>query len=68
MSRCRNASTDVRLYHFDAFERPWKGNPHFRQIVVQAAVPKGRRIQVALRTGDPDRKVEPIIQLKCLRN
>lgn len=67
MTRCRNTSTDVRSYHFESFERPWKKNPQLRQIVVQATAPNGRKIQVAILTGDPERKVEPIIQLMFRR-
>lgn len=67
MTRCRNTSTDVRSYHFEFFERPWKKNPQLRQIVVQATTPNGRKIQVAILTGDPERKVEPIIQLMFRR-
>ena len=67
MTRCRNSSTDLRTYHFEYFERPWKKNPKLRQIVVQATAPNGRKIQVSILTDDGKRKAEQIIQLMFSR-
>lgn len=67
ITRYRNSSTDVRLYHFEYIERPWEKNPRLRQIVVQATDDKGRTIQVAILTDDLKRAAIEIIQLMFQR-
>ena len=67
ITRYRNSSTDVRLYHFEYIERPWEKNPRLRQIVVQATDDKGRTIQVAILTDDLSRAAIEIIQLMFRR-
>jgi hypothetical protein len=63
MTRHRNSSSDLRLYQFEYFERPWVKNPRLRQIVVQATDDKGRTIQVAILTDDLKRAAPQIIEL-----
>ena len=63
MTRPRNSSSDLRLYQFEYFERPWEKNPRLRQIVVQATDERGRTIQVAILTDDLKRAVAEIIEL-----
>jgi hypothetical protein len=67
ITRYRNSSTDVRLYHFEYLERPWEKNPLLRQIVVQATDDKGRTIQVAILTDDLQRAAVEIIHLMFQR-
>jgi hypothetical protein len=67
ITRYRNSSTDVRLYHFEYIERPWEKNPLLRQIVVQATDDKGRTLQVAILTDDRKRAAIEIIQLMFQR-
>jgi hypothetical protein len=67
ITRYRNSSTDVRLYHFEYIERPWDKDPRLRQIVVQATDDKGRTIQVAILTDDLKRAAIEIIQLMFQR-
>ena len=63
ITRCRNSSTDLKSYHFQYFERPWKKNPKLRQIVVLATDSKGRKLQVAVLTDDPKRSAEEVLKL-----
>lgn len=67
ITRFRNSSTDLRLYHFEYIERPWEKNPLWRQIVVQATDNKGRTIQVAILTDDLKRAAIEIIKLMFQR-
>ncbi len=67
LTRYRNSSTDLRLYHFEYIDRPWEKNPKLRQIVVQATDDRGRTIQVAILTGDLQRAVTQIIKLMFQR-
>jgi hypothetical protein len=67
ITRFRNSSTDVRLYHFEYSERPWEKNSLWRQIVVQATDHKGRTIQVAILTDDLKRAAIEIIKLMFQR-
>ena len=67
ITRSRNSSTDVRLYHFEYIERAWEKNALLRQIVVQATDYKGRTIQVAILTDDLKRAAIQIIQLMFQR-
>ena len=67
ITRCRNSSSDLRLYHFEYFERPWEKNPKLRQIVVQATDDRGRTIQVAILTDDFQRAATEIIELMFKR-
>lgn len=63
ITRCRNSSTDLKSYHFQYFERPWKKNPKLRQIVVLATDSKGRKLQVAVLTDAPKRSAEEVLKL-----
>ena len=67
ITRCRNSSSDLRLYHFEYLERPWEKNPKLRQIVVQATDDRGRTIQVAILTDDFQRAATEIIELMFKR-
>lgn len=67
ITRYRNSSTDLRLYHFEYLDRPWEQHPGLRQIVVQATDDKGRTIQVAILTDDLKRAAIEIIQLMFQR-
>ncbi len=67
ITRYRNSSTDVRLYHFEYIDGPWEQNSKLRQIVVQATDDKGRTIQVAILTDDLKRAAIEIIKLKFQR-
>jgi len=67
ITRYRNSSTDVRLYHFEYIERPGENHPRLRQIVVQATDDKGRIIQVAILTDDLQRAAIEIIKLMFQR-
>jgi hypothetical protein len=67
MTRCRNSSSDLVLYHFDFLERPWEKNPNLRQMVVQATDERGRTIQVAILTDDFQRAATEIIEVMFKR-
>ncbi len=67
ITRCRNSSLDLRLYHFEYLDRPWEKNPKLRQIVVQATNDRGRIIQVAILTDDLQRAATEIIELMFKR-
>ncbi len=62
ITRYRNSSTDVRLYHFEYIDGPWEQNSKLRQIVVQATDDKGRAIQVAILIDDLKRAAIEIIK------
>lgn len=67
ITRYRNSSTDVRIYHFEYLDRPWEKNRLLRQIVVQATDDKGRTIQVAILSDDLKRAAIEIIHLMFQR-
>lgn len=67
ITRYRNDAADVRLYRFEYVERPWEKHSLLRQIVVQATNDKGRTIQVAVLTDDPQRAAVEILKLMFQR-
>jgi len=63
IERARNASDDLRSYHFEYLDRDWSSNPKLRQILVQATNPRGGVVQVAILTDDRTRAAVEIIRL-----
>jgi len=63
MERARNASDDLRSYHFEYLDRDWPTNPKLRQIVVRATNPWGCVVQVSILTDDRARAAAEIIRL-----
>lgn len=63
IERARNASDDLRSYHFAYVDRDWLTNPQLRQLVVQATNPRGRVVQVAILTDDRTRAAAETIGL-----
>lgn len=62
LQRPRNRAADLRSYHFEYIEHPWKRNPRMRQILVRATNPSGRTIEVSILADDPDRPADQIIR------
>lgn len=67
ITRYRNCSTDLRSYQFEYVDGIWEKNPKLRQMVVRATDDKGRTIQVAILTDDPERAANEIIKLMFQR-
>jgi hypothetical protein len=67
LTRCRNDSTDLRLYQFEYVDGIWEQNAQLRQMVVLATNDQGRTIQVAILTDDLKRGAAQIIQLMFQR-
>ena len=63
LQRPRNRANDLKSYHFEYIERPWKRNSGMRQILVKATNPSGRTIEVAILTDHPDRPASEVIHL-----
>ena len=63
IERARNASDDLRSYHFEYLDRDWPAHPKLRQLVVQATNPRGGVAQVAILTDDRARAAAEIIRL-----
>jgi transposase len=63
IERARNASDDLRSYHFEYLDRDWPTDPRLRQLVVRATNPQGRVAQVSILTDDRVRAAEEGIRL-----
>lgn len=57
----RNCSTDLKNYRFRFMDRPWHKDPSIRQIIVLAANPRGKTIEVSILATNPDQSAESII-------
>jgi len=63
IERARNASDDLRSYHFEYLDRDWPTDPRLRQLVVRATNPRGRVVQLSILTDDRGRVAEEVIRL-----
>lgn len=63
LQRSRNRASDLKSYHFEYTERPWRRNCSMRQILVKATNPSGRTIEVSILTDHPDRPASQVIRL-----
>ena len=63
LQRSRNRANDLKSYHFEYMEQPWRRNSGMRQILVKATNPSGRTIEVAILTDHPDRPASQAIRL-----
>jgi hypothetical protein len=60
--RPRNNAEDQRCYRFRWQEHPWPREPRFRRLIVRAANPGKREIEVSILTSDPDRDGASVIK------
>lgn len=67
LERFRNNHEDIKKYHFEYQEEPWKKDPRMRFIRVQATNPKNKTIQLGILTDDKDRPAPEIIRLMFKR-
>ena len=63
IERARNRAEDIRSYHLEYWDRTWPTDERLRQIVVQAANPQGRVIQVSILSDDAKAAAALIVQL-----
>jgi hypothetical protein len=63
IERARNRAEDIRSYHFEYWDRTWPNDERLRQIVVQAANPQGRVIQVSILSDDAKAAAALIVRL-----
>lgn len=63
IERPRNRAEDIRSYHLEYWDRPWPKDPRLRQLVVQAANPQKRVIQVSILTDDQQAAAIQLIRL-----
>jgi hypothetical protein len=63
IERARNRAEDIRGYHLEYWDRPWPKNERLRQLVVRAANPQNRVIQVSILTDDSKAAAVEIIRL-----
>jgi len=61
--RKRNNSTSFRTYNFSWQDTKWRKDGKMRRIIVRATNHKGRTIEVAVLTDDPERPCHEIIEL-----
>jgi hypothetical protein len=63
IERARNRAEDIRSYHLEYWDRTWPNDERLRQIVVQAANPQGRVIQVSILSDDAKAAAALIVRL-----
>ncbi len=59
--KARNNDEDLRCYRFCWQEHPWPRDPRFQRLIVRAQNPRGRQIEVAILTSDPNRDRRSVI-------
>ncbi|KKM67799.1 hypothetical protein LCGC14_1467460, partial [marine sediment metagenome] len=61
--RPRNNAEDLLCFRFRWQEHPWPREPRFRRLIVRAANPGRREIEVSILTSDPDRDGASVIKV-----
>lgn len=63
LTKVRNSSDDLRIYHFDYLDEPWPKMSGMRRLRVRATNPSGKTIEVSILTDDLLRPAPEIIRL-----
>jgi len=63
LERTRNHAQDKRVYRFEYTDQDWAKNPKMRRLIVRAANPQERTVEVGILTDDRQRAASEIIHL-----
>ena len=63
IERVRNHAADRQSYQFRYLDQKWAVDPRWRQLIVRATHPSGRKGEVSILTDDPTRPAAELVRL-----
>lgn len=63
IQRVRNHAADRQSYQFRYLDQKWAVDPRWRQLIVRATHPSGRKGEVSILTDDPTRPAAELVRL-----